>query len=64
MLIILETGRRDLWYRGTEPAEPAYVTASRAAALNAETEILLAEIDRMLLHLPLTRRTGTPPWQT
>lgn len=63
MLIILETGRRDLWYRGTVPEDPT-VTASRSAAINAETEILLAEIDRMLLHLPLTRRTGTPPWQT
>ncbi len=64
MLIILETGRRDLWYIGHEPAEPATVTASRSAAINAETEILLAEIDRMLTRLPLTRRTGTPPWQT
>lgn len=63
MLIILETGRRDLWHRETEPEDPI-VTSRRGAAINAETEIFLAAVDRMLTHLSLTRRTGTPLWQT
>lgn len=60
MLIILETGRRDLWYLGTVPVEPADVTLRRRTAINAETEVILACIDMMLPLLASCRRSDSP----
>jgi len=59
MLITLETGRRDLWYRGTVPVDVPDDTVQRSAAINAETEVILTCIDIMLPLLASCRRSGS-----